>query len=275
MAKSVAIADDHETIVMYLSLIMRRMGYTVEPSRSGEELLEKLAVGQTDLVITDYTMPGMDGLAVIKAIKDDIRFSQIPVLLMSTHNDSEVVNKSLELGSAGFLSKPIQVATLNRLLQQCVVYQDSKRRKNLRCPYNQDVKIWQDGLQQEYHASTLSEGGIFLYTKKPLPVGTRLGIDLDFQKDLPFFVHGTVIYQRGQRDPQSALEPGMAVRFDDLSETAAACIKEYLTALLTEDLSDARFLTADIGCEERSAQFQERLSGLKQAWRGQGNSSLS
>ena len=270
MAKSVAIVDDHETIVMFLSLLMRRLGFSVLPARSGAELFEKLDCHCPDLVITDYLMPEMDGLTILKTLKGDARYAQIPVLLMSAHANDDIADKCAEAGGVGFLSKPIQVASLNRMLQQSVTYPNNQHRKNLRCAYNHQVEIWQAGVQQKYRASTLSEGGLFLCTNDPLPVGTRLGVDLDIKSGQPFFAHGTVIYQRGARDDQLALEPGMALRFDDLPDNDAASLKEYLTGLLIKDVPEEALLGEAGGpSENKNAHLQSGLSDLKRAWRGQ------
>lgn len=276
MAKSVAIVDDHETIVMFLSLLMRRLGFSVLPARSGAELFEKLDCHCPDLVITDYLMPEMDGLTVLKTLKEDARYAQIPVLLMSAHTNDDIADKCAEAGGVGFLTKPIQVASLNRMLQQCVTYPNNQHRNNLRCSYNHQVKVWQHGVQQRYRASTLSEGGMFLCTNAPLPVGTRLGIDLDIKSGRPFFTHGTVIYQRGALDDQLALEPGMALRFDKLPENDTACLKEYLIGLLIKDAPEAA-LVAESGASPAAhdSQLQKGLSDVKREWRGQESALLS
>ena len=67
--KTVIIADDHETLVMYLSILMRRLGFTVIPARNGEEILSILETILPDLVITDLKMPGWDGIKVLKEFK--------------------------------------------------------------------------------------------------------------------------------------------------------------------------------------------------------------
>ena len=265
MQKTVAIVDDHETIVMFLSLIMRRMGYTVMPARSGEELFEQLEVGCPDLVITDYSMPGMDGLAVIKTMKKDPRYQQIPVILMSAYGDSGVVSKSVELGCAGFVAKPIRVATLNRLLQECVTYPNNNKRRHLRCKYDRDVKIYLNGTPLILRAVTLSEGGVFLKTADLLPIGTRLGLELDLPDGQPLLINGTVIYQQNIIDNKSSAEPGIAIRFDDLSVDDSKRIHTGLSDMLTEGCQDSQLLHASSSAGEG---LQERLSGLKKTWRG-------
>ncbi len=265
MTKTVAIVDDHETIVMFLSLIMRRMGYTVMPARSGEELFDQLETGCPDLVITDYFMPGMDGLAVIKAMKEDPRYQQIPVILMSAYGDSDVIRESYELGSAGFVSKPVKVASLNRLLQECVIYPNNKKRRHLRCPYDRDVTIRLNGIPLELRAVTLSEGGIFLRTEDALPIGTRLGVELEFSEGQPLYTNGTVIYQQNIIDDKASSEAGIAVRFDDLSIDDSVRIHTYITDLLTEGSPDSPSRQTNTESEER---LQKRLSELKQNWRG-------
>jgi len=211
MPKTVVIADDHETVVMFLSVLMRRMGFVVIPAHNGTEVLQILETDIPDLVVTDRIMPSMDGLTLLKTMKDDPRLADIPVILVSAYFEQDVVDECMKLGGAGFLTKPIKINDLHQLLQSCLIYPSNKRRKNLRCTYDRRVMVEHDGQQQEYYAVSLSEGGIYLHTREPLPVGAMMRIELEMQAGQSFSAMGTVIYQKNVEDSANRLNPGMAV----------------------------------------------------------------
>ena len=180
--KTVIIADDHETLVMYLSILMRRMGFTVIPARNGEEVLRVLETILPDLVITDRKMPILDGLTTLKMMKEDPRFSNIPVIMVSALFEQEAFDQCMDLGGVGFLIKPINISDLHALLRECITYSNNMKRQNMRASYGRKVMVEYEDRQQEYFAVTLSEQGLYLRTQNPLPVGAKIQIHLKIQE---------------------------------------------------------------------------------------------
>jgi len=238
IGKTVVIADDHETLVMYLSILLHRMGFEVIPAKNGEEVMEILETVTPDVVITDRRMPIMDGLTTLKVIKNDTRFSHIPVIVMSAYYDEKIRSECINAGAEGFLPKPVKVNALNALLQECVTYENNIKRTNMRCSYGRNVIVEHESKSIEYHAVTLSEGGIYLRTQKPLPVGENVTIHLETDTGSAVVTQGTVIYQKAIYNEVFKIDPGMAVQFNSLSAQDSDKLNRLIMNILAGDLQD-------------------------------------
>ena len=86
----------------------------------GEKALEMLRSGDYDLVLLDFLMPGVDGLAVLRQIKEDPRLEEIPVIMVSGDEEAETIAKCDEMGACGHLSKPLDPARLATRIAACV-----------------------------------------------------------------------------------------------------------------------------------------------------------
>ncbi|WP_298445157.1 PAS domain S-box protein [uncultured Ferrimonas sp.] len=108
------VVDDNDTSLEVLERTLSGFGFEVYPARSGAQALSKLQqIPTPELVITDYRMPQMDGLALSKhLIEQGIAANRI--LLLTAHNDEQLLQQSRAIGVAGFLSKP---ANPSRLLE--------------------------------------------------------------------------------------------------------------------------------------------------------------
>ncbi|HZM14372.1 MAG TPA: sigma-54 dependent transcriptional regulator [Candidatus Krumholzibacteria bacterium] len=102
----ILIVDDEANIRRMLSGVLRDEGYDTEDVSSGEEALKRLQrAGDVDAVLLDLALPGMDGLATLKAIR---AFSAPPiVLMMSGHGTIESAVQATKMGALDFLEKPL------------------------------------------------------------------------------------------------------------------------------------------------------------------------
>ncbi len=103
--------DDEAHNLTLLEALLVPRGYRVLSAQDGETALAKLQRERVDLVLLDVMMPGMDGLEVCRRIKADSATRTIPVLFVTSLNDSAVEIKGFELGAADYLVKPF-VATV-------------------------------------------------------------------------------------------------------------------------------------------------------------------
>ncbi len=265
--KTVIIADDHETLVMYLSILMRRMGFTVIPARNGEEVLNVLETILPDLVITDLKMPILDGLTTLKAMKNDPRFADVPVIMVSAHFDQQSSDECMDSGGIGFLIKPINIHDLHLLLREHVTYSNNMKRKNMRVSYGRKVMIEHEDQQQEYYAVTLSEQGLYIRTQNPLPIGAEIQIHLKIQEGHFFTAQGTVIYQKNLANDINKVDPGMAVKFNDFSAQHADALKTHIMDMLAGDLLEEQQVPVIATNGFQPADLQKKLAELKQNWR--------
>ena len=101
----VLIADDEEGIRESLRLILDR-DYEVEVAANGEETLAKLAKGRFDLLLLDMKMPKLDGIAVMRQLKE--QQIAVPVLVLTAYQSVEFAKEAVRLGARDYLSKPFE-----------------------------------------------------------------------------------------------------------------------------------------------------------------------
>lgn len=107
MPRKVLIVDDLATnrIIMKVKLI--GACYQAILARDGTEAVQLARSEQPDLVLLDYHMPGLDGLAVVRALRADFRTQAIPVIMVSANRDAEAKLAALRAGVDDFLVKPL------------------------------------------------------------------------------------------------------------------------------------------------------------------------
>lgn len=115
--KTVLLIDDDKNVRMALGMALKHCGYRVIEAASGEAGLELARQQLPDLILTDITMPDMDGQAVLKHIRQDPALSNKQVVLM-TGNPSKVSPRNgMEAGADDFLIKPVGLEDLNRCVE--------------------------------------------------------------------------------------------------------------------------------------------------------------
>ena len=108
----ILLADDDAALVKTLSYILKERGYQVVVSPGGENLLSLVAVEKPQLLLLDIMMPKVDGLALLERLKEDDRFKDLPVLMLSSMPPEEATVRSLGLGAADFIPKPVRAKEL-------------------------------------------------------------------------------------------------------------------------------------------------------------------
>jgi DNA-binding NarL/FixJ family response regulator len=103
----ILIVDDEPLNVDYLEQELEGLGFATETASDGLEALELVAASPPDLVLLDVMMPGMDGISVLRVLKEDPETRLIPVVLMTALNAVEDRVRGIEAGADDFLSKPV------------------------------------------------------------------------------------------------------------------------------------------------------------------------
>ena len=119
----ILIVDDEPDAGEILSLRLGRRGYEPVYASSGEAALAHMAEHPVDVVLLDIKMPGMDGLEVLRHIRD--RHPHVSTIIISGHADMDAAAKGLELGAFYYQLKPIDLETL------CHKIEDACRQKEL------------------------------------------------------------------------------------------------------------------------------------------------
>ncbi|KAI7724578.1 hypothetical protein M8C21_015439 [Ambrosia artemisiifolia] len=103
------------TVVESASIALQYLGLDEENNSSPQ--LNDLKV---DMILTDYSMPGMTGLELLKKIKNSSTLRDIPVVIMSSENNPMLIDRCLEEGAKEYLIKPVKLSDLNRL-KDCII----------------------------------------------------------------------------------------------------------------------------------------------------------
>jgi DNA-binding NtrC family response regulator len=106
----IMLVDDEERFLTTTQKLLERKGIDVITATSGSEALDKLVTTDVHVVILDVKMPGIDGLATLKAIKS--RYPSVEVIMLTGHATVESAVDGLEAGAADYLMKPADIDEL-------------------------------------------------------------------------------------------------------------------------------------------------------------------
>ncbi|MBI5587750.1 MAG: sigma-54-dependent Fis family transcriptional regulator [Deltaproteobacteria bacterium] len=106
----ILITDDDGDLRELLTEAVKNWGYVVSVARDGEEALRKLRMERYDVVITDLMMPGMDGLILLKKIKELDK--EILVIIITGYATIETAVKAIETGAYDYIAKPFRLDEL-------------------------------------------------------------------------------------------------------------------------------------------------------------------
>jgi two-component system phosphate regulon response regulator PhoB len=107
MAKEkILVVDDEEDILELVRYNLSREGYQVTGSLTGEDALHKVRSEPFDLIVLDLMLPGMDGLAFTKTLKNDSRLRSIPIIMLTAKGEEADIVTGLELGADDYITKP-------------------------------------------------------------------------------------------------------------------------------------------------------------------------
>ena len=112
----IAVVDDEPRLRQILSMVLRRAGHEVLAFETGHELLAY--EGPLDCVLTDLRMPGMDGLALLAALK--ARDPTTPVLVVTAHGSIESAVEAMKQGALDYLTKPLDNATVRAVVARAL-----------------------------------------------------------------------------------------------------------------------------------------------------------
>ena len=106
MKKVILVADDSPSIRKFVSFALTMKGFEIVPACDGMEALEKLPAERVNLVITDLNMPNLDGFELIKAIRNNEDYRDIPIIILSSLAGSEEIQRGMDCGANSYIIKP-------------------------------------------------------------------------------------------------------------------------------------------------------------------------
>jgi len=107
MAKTVLIIDDSSSLRALVKLALTRAGYAVIEASDGKDALAQLdKAAKVHMIVSDVNMPGMDGITFVREAKRHPRHKFIPVIMLTTEDESAKIQQAREAGAMAWLVKP-------------------------------------------------------------------------------------------------------------------------------------------------------------------------
>ena len=115
----ILVVDDFPTMRRIIRNLLKDLGYeNVDEAEDGAMGLEKLRNGNFDFVVSDWNMPNLDGLEMLKLIRADANLSTMPVLMVTAEAKKENIIAAAQAGASGYVVKPFTAATLEEKLNK-------------------------------------------------------------------------------------------------------------------------------------------------------------
>jgi len=110
--KTILAVDDSATMREMVAFVLESAGYRVIEAEDGAQGLDRATSTSVDLVITDQNMPNMDGLTLVRSLRELRDYKTTPILLLTTESSDAMKAQGREAGATGWLVKPFDPATL-------------------------------------------------------------------------------------------------------------------------------------------------------------------
>lgn len=115
----ILVVDDFPTMRRIIKNLLKDLGFeNVDEAEDGAMGLEKLRNNNFELVVTDWNMPNMDGLEMLKAIRADANLGKLPVLMVTAEAKKENIIAAAQAGANGYVVKPFTAAVLEEKLNK-------------------------------------------------------------------------------------------------------------------------------------------------------------
>jgi len=115
----ILIVDDFSTMRRIIKNLLRDLGFTnTEEADDGHSALPMLQSAKFDFLITDWNMPGMTGIELLKAVRADEKIASLPVLMVTAEAKREQIIEAAQAGVNGYVVKPFTAAALKEKIEK-------------------------------------------------------------------------------------------------------------------------------------------------------------
>lgn len=218
------LVDDEPDVRKSLSQFLEKLGHRVAAAGSGLEGLRDFHSFEFDLVITDIRMPGMDGLELLRRIKE-VERSAVDVIVVTGHGDMENAIKALKYGAFDYLQKPINVRELAITLERAEQYRTlrenyTRLKRDFQQLVDQETRTYRGAAEQlrEAYLKELGLGDLAVFSEAMRKV-VELAEKYSLDRSVPVLIQGEtgtgkeliaryIHYYAGARSPFVALNCG-------------------------------------------------------------------
>jgi len=119
--KNILIVDDSASVRQVVSITLRQAGYDVIEGNDGKDALSKLTGQKVHLIISDVNMPNMDGISLVKAVKQLPAYKFTPIVMLTTESQEAKKREGQEAGAKAWILKPFKPDQLLGVVQKLVL----------------------------------------------------------------------------------------------------------------------------------------------------------
>ena len=113
------VVDDFSTMRRIVRNLLKELGFNnVQEAEDGVEALAKLRSDPFDFVVSDWNMPNMTGIELLREIRADAKLKHLPVLMVTAEAKKENIIAAAQAGASGYVVKPFTAATLDEKLKK-------------------------------------------------------------------------------------------------------------------------------------------------------------
>jgi two-component system, chemotaxis family, chemotaxis protein CheY len=121
MAKTILIVDDSASVRQVVGISLKQAGYDVIEGVDGKDALKKLTGLKVHLIISDVNMPNMDGISMVKAVKQMPAYKFTPIVMLTTESQDAKKKEGQEAGAKAWVVKPFKPEQLLGVVQKLVL----------------------------------------------------------------------------------------------------------------------------------------------------------
>lgn len=115
----ILVVDDFPTMRRIVRNLLGELGYTnISEADDGQTALPMLQAGDFEFLVTDWNMPGMTGIDLLKAVRADEKLAKMPVLMVTAEASKEQIVEAAQAGVSGYIIKPFTAATLAEKIER-------------------------------------------------------------------------------------------------------------------------------------------------------------
>jgi len=123
----ILVVEDEEQARRTMSDVLLTWGYDIETTENGQQAYERISKFHPTVILCDYEMPEMDGMALLNQLKEDALLEHTNFIMMSSHGTIDMAVEAVKKGASDFLRKPLDLVRLKLLLEKVTIRVDIER----------------------------------------------------------------------------------------------------------------------------------------------------
>jgi len=232
-SRYILVVESNTNDLFTTAMLLQRFAYPVCTARNARQALDMVSVAMPALVVTDFALPGMNGIDFLRVLGSNPHTFSIPVILLLPPGDISHEMNDVEIGGHFIVRKPVQVEDLYRAVQTAI---EPTPRTNIRVEATLPVTVNNVALDSGRGecATDVSAQGLYIRTFKYHRPDEQIALQLTIG-GRTVRADGKILYTRRQ-DSGPFVEPGMAVKFTRIMAEDREFIGQFVCDTVTRGI---------------------------------------